>query len=608
MSSDDFMLTAEERRLKHQKRRRLIALSLLLVIVIIAGFFGGRPGVNAIKTWQARHHASKALAYIEQENWSNARNEATAAYQLRPTEPESLRAVARFLSRTRQVEALDFWKQLQERQPLTRQDLRDEATIAMIAAEIPQAEAAVGKLTAQNPEPADWLLAAGVSIDKGVPQNALPALEKIDSRATDREKFQAAVLRLSIATTQEQAAKAWSQLEELSHGQSATALDALVVFARRTLSDQRSASPRLGGDRLPDAAALSHALETHPLAKAPQKLIALDLLEQIDPTKRESLIERAIAEWKAADPASLIALGTWLNGKGEYQRELDAIPLGKTLQNRELFLLRLDALGTLDRWQEVKELLDNDRFPLEPVVQKMYLARCNAKLGEKVAAENNWQRALEAAAGDPNKLITLGDYAQKNGVLDVADSAYSNAIAEAPKLRAAYQGRLRVGQAGGNTKNIYAVLADMLRVWPNDPAIQNDEAYLQLLLLAEPGSPTSGQEDETPSEVSTSNIRLSTLDEIEELAEKLVQKNPASMPHRTLLALARLRQNRPADALAAYANIEVTPRALTPSALAVHAAVLFASGHHEEAKEEAAQLKPDELLPEERALIADIHN
>jgi thioredoxin-like negative regulator of GroEL len=235
MASDDFMLTAEERRLKHQKRRRLIALSLLLVILTVAGFFGGRPAVNAIKTWQARHHASKALAYIEQENWSDARSEATAAYQLRPAEPEALRAVARFLSRTRQVEALDFWKQLRERQPLTRQDLRDEATIAMIAAEIPQAEATVHKLTAENPQPADWLLAAQVSIGKGVPQDALLALEKIDSRATDREKFQAVVLRLSVATTKEQADKAWSQLEELSHGQSATALDALVVFARRTL-------------------------------------------------------------------------------------------------------------------------------------------------------------------------------------------------------------------------------------------------------------------------------------------------------------------------------------------------------------------------------------
>jgi len=35
-------------------------------------------------------------------------------------------------------------------------------------------------------------------------------------------------------------------------------------------------------------------------------------------------------------------------------------------------------------------------LPLDPVVQLMYLARCNAQLGEKTAAENNcsarWNR------------------------------------------------------------------------------------------------------------------------------------------------------------------------------------------------------------------------
>lgn len=78
------------------------------------------------------------------------------------------------------------------------------------------------------------------------------------------------------------------------------------------------------------------------------------------------------------------------------------------------------------------------------------------------------------------------------------------------------------------------------------------------------------------------------------------------MPHRTLLALARLRQNRAADALDAYANIAATPGSLTPSALYIHAAVLLANGHREEAQEEAAHVKMEDLLPEERALIAGI--
>ena len=82
-----------------------------------------------------------------------------------------------------------------------------------------------------------------------------------------------------------------------------------------------------------------------------------------------------------------------------------------------------------------------------------------------------------------------------------------------------------------------------------------------------------------------------------------MQRDPASLPHRTLLALARLRQNRPADALAVYSNIQVTQRALTPSALAVHAAVLAANGRLSEAQAEWKEIPMDKLLPEERELV-----
>jgi len=580
MTSVDFMLTTAEVRLKRQKRRRILLFGLSLAFVIIAGYFGGRPAINEIKSWQARRHADQAFAYIQQQKWVEARNEATAAYQLRPVEPQALRAVARFLSRTKQVEALDFWKQLQDRQTLTREDLRDEAAIALVADEVPRAEDAVGRLISSNPQPADWLLAAQLAINKGVPEDAIPFAEKafLDPNATEPERFQATLLELTSPQTATRAAEAWSRLQTLSRGQSETALNALVVLAQRTLSQSSS-----NDSQAISATDLSHALEKHPLAKASQKLIALELLEHVNPSLRKDLIERAISNWKGGETDSLVALGTWLNGKGEYQREIDTISLDRALQSRELFLQRLDALGALGRWQEVKQLLESDRFPLEPVVQKMYLARCNAQLGEKTAAENNWQRALEAAAGDPFKMMLVGQYAEKNGLIRVAGSAYEAARSGAPKLRVAQQGRLRIAQATGDTAKIHGVLADMLRLWPNDHAVQNDEAYTRLLLSKEESA--------------------NELNSIEQLAEKLMQRDPASLPHRTLLALARLRQNRPADALAVYSNIQVTQRALTPSALAVHAAVLAANGRLSEAQAEWKEIPMDKLLPEERELV-----
>src|SRR5262249_45472971 len=131
--NDDFMLTAEEIRLRTRKRRVITTIALSLVLVLLLGFFGGPPVMNAIKAWQARRHAYKAFAYIDQEKWEDAHKEATAAYELRRTEPQALRAVARFLSRTHQIGALDFWKQLAEKTSLTHQDFRDKAMIGLIA-------------------------------------------------------------------------------------------------------------------------------------------------------------------------------------------------------------------------------------------------------------------------------------------------------------------------------------------------------------------------------------------------------------------------------------------------------------------------------------------
>jgi hypothetical protein len=677
------MLTNHERRaLKRRRRRRLIVAASVLLLLVI-GAVAARPTRGAIKGWQARRHAQKAFAFIEQENWSEAKNEAVAAYQLRETEPQGLRAVARFLSRVRQPQAFEFWDKLRSVQPLTRDDLREEAGAALDVGETARAEAAINELLKQTPEPADELLAAKLALQKGAAADAQPHLDGVLATpgASEQEQLEAVVLQLRSASAADQSRRdaALSRLVKLSASPTATGLQALVLRAQQALasaiSDSQSVTQNPQSDVPAESArnegegaaglsirdptvtrvkerpgfpsemsALAQALTSHPLAQAPQKLLAIDLLIRADPAQRSALIDRAINEWKESDPASVAVLGTWLNGQGEYQRELDTIPLERAIQSRELFLQHVDALGALGRWVEIRKLLESERFPLEPVLQRMYLARCNAQLGEQTASDNNWQRALEAADNDAQKLMTLAEYAEKNGAASVAESAYAAVVRDAPRLRAAWQGRLRAVQATRDTRKIHAVLAEMLKLWPNDLAIQNDEAYLRLLLVPNDspvGSPAPSDEKTVPANpdrtgqtasaaettlpavtpspaaantaaatpernATDDGSRADELIAIEHLAEELVKREPSSLPHRTLLALARLRQQRPVAALAAYDNIQVAPNALSPSALAVHAAVLAGNGHRDDALAEIKQAPPDRLLPEEQAGTADL--
>src|SRR4029077_4329621 len=246
-----------------------------------------------------------------------------------------LRAIARFLSRTRQPDALEFWQQLEKIARLTREDRQDEAAIAIMAGETTRAETAVhALLDSKGVDPGSWLLAAQLSTQKGVADDAMSALRKVfaDARATERQRLQAALLELSLASgtdpADERLTDAWSRIEKMSEGKSAVALDALILLAQRELSAQRTeirgqqSEKQITDNREPITGEreLAQRLASQPLAGAPQKITSLDLLVHAPPSRRDELIAEGIAQWKDGEASDLFALATWLNGKNEFQK------------------------------------------------------------------------------------------------------------------------------------------------------------------------------------------------------------------------------------------------------------------------------------------------
>jgi tetratricopeptide (TPR) repeat protein len=352
---------------------------------------------------------------------------------------------------------------------------------------------------------------------------------------------------------------------------------------------------------------LIESINHHPLAKAPHQLLAADLEISQHRDQRDEIVRRTIKHWKGGNNESLTALAAWLYRNGEQQRLVEAISLDRALQTRELFLQYVDALAALSRWDEIRRIIESERFPLDPVIEHMYLARCFAQQGQENGAENNWQRALEDAAGDLNKLLMLGEYAEKNGAERVATTAFEAAAVTNPKSRQAQQGRLRIAYSARDTKRVHALLQEMLKIWPNDTAIQNDEAYIHLLLIiGGTGSVSFTKLDNSslsPNSSLASSSEAEAVDAIVKLAEKMVRDEPASLPHRTLLALALLKQNRAQDALAVYANLKVPSNAVSASAVAVHASVLASLGRKDEARAEIAKVPSNRLLPEEAMMV-----
>lgn len=593
MSDEDFMLTEEERERK-RRRRRHIQISLVVVLfLIIIGFVVARPIRNAIRSWQARRHAGHAFTLIEQQKWSEARDEATTAYRLQSSEPQALRAVARLLTRAGQGEALEFWKNLRQIAPLSREDLRDEARIALRVNDTARADEAARELLKPiegGPSPSDWLIAAEAQMRKHAFDQARALTEQVlaSPKASRREQFQANVALDNIARnagpgSDSDLAKIGERIVALAQGDDDVSLDALTFLAVHATGAPSESKPPLPVDQLIES------INRHPLARAPHQLLAADLEIARHRDRRDEIVRRTVEHWRGGNNESVLALAAWLYRNGEYQRLVDAIALDRALQTRELFLQHVDALAALGRWDDIRKIIEAERFPIDPVIEHMYLARCFAQQGQKNGAENNWQRALEDAAGDLNKLIMLGEYAEKNGAERVATTAFEAAAVANPKSRQAQQGRLRLAYSARDTKRVHALLQEMIRTWPNDTAIQNDEAYIHLLLIIGANNPSP----EAAAEV----------DAIEKLAEKLVRDEPASLPHRTLLALALLQQNRLQDALGVYANLKVPSNAVSASAVAVHATVLARTGRQNDARAEIAKVPSNRLLPEEAVLV-----
>jgi Tfp pilus assembly protein PilF len=605
---------------------------LALPVVAVLGaavYFAAPPIRGAIKDWQSRRLAHQALAMIDQKKWNEAGTKARDAFLLNPSEPEAWRAIARLRSRTgRTAAAFEFWKKVDEDHRLTIEDRRDFAGAALAAGELATAAKQIDQLLAQKgaPAPSDILLAGQLAVRRKDAVLAVDYAERVmsDNRAKPYEILSAAILVLSVTTpVSPPHITAWKHIEDLARDpENAASLDALVFLAsQQSLSPARStagnesstsfelgaspsqqsvARPSLTGEtslslgpgggvaKQPAATTMglleiADALDKHPNARPQHQLLAFQLRVRHDPALADEFVAQAVERFGKGDDETLAELAAWLNSLGRVRKTLDLVSLDRAVRNQALFLQHINALAALERWDEVKEILMDERFALEPVFQHMYLATALSHVGEETAVTNEWQRALEAAGNNSNKLLALAGYAERNRANDVADATYIQAIKFAPENHAAYVGRLRLAEASGRTADAQTLAANIVKLWPDDAATRNEDAYLRLLLGASDGAAEAAERE----------------------AQILVAQEPWNWAARATLGLARLRLGKKEDALAVFRKVRATGSE-PPGALAVRAAILAVNGYEKGARGDARNLGAEYLLPEERALIAPL--
>jgi hypothetical protein len=360
--------------------------------------------------------------------------------------------------------------------------------------------------------------------------------------------------------------------------------------------DLAATSPSTPAGRTMTLKEVADALENHPDARPGHKLLALEVRARQDPALTDEYVADAVERFGSAArlaqtyqggaelaDETLVALAIWLNKIGRPAKTLEVLPEARAIQRQDLFLQYANALAALQRWSEVKDLFLSEHSVVDPMVQHMYLAVAQARLGSATSATNEWQRALQVA-NTPEKLLTVAANAEQNSAPEIADAAYSEAIKSSPTTnRAAYAGRLRLALAAGKTTQAQTIAAEMAQMWPDDASARNQDAYLRLLLGASGDAAEAAERD----------------------AQVLVAKEPGNWQARATLGLACLRLGRKQEALAAFRGSRATGEE-PPGALAVRAAILAANGHEDGARNDALLVSVKPLLPEERALIAPL--
>lgn len=549
------------------KKHAVIA--ALVVVLLIGAGFGAKFSYRWLKAQRADQFAAQADALSEESKWDEAAEKYRAALQLDPLGYHGLRGAARLASRLARPEDVDLWEQVAKLPQCTVQDRQEYAEVLLRRGRLKVAENVIQDLLKSEPDAKTLTIAAQYSRKMGDNAKAIEFARVALNRAPndDLARFQMAEL-LAASPDPQQHAEARKILWELAEKQGPARPAAIQALAR---------APELSNEERSNVLQMFESLQSSNIVDA---LLVADLRLQLHPDQAAQIYDQTIAHWNRSESPELIDLARWLNLHQQPERVLSLFPVERAFLDNQLLLSRLDALATLQRWEDIDSLLLHPGLTLDPSVLESFRARAALERNATLDAEMHWNHAI-SLAGDPYKLRFVANFAEQSKATAVALKAYDQLAKFPEHADFAYRSTQRLSVRAGDLSIQRAAAEKMSSRAPDDPNAASQLAYLNLL---------SGKD-----------IRANAA-----AAKALVEKYPTRLSYRVTAALGFLRQRDPGLALAQFKPAGAPPIEWqkTPAGWrAVYAAALIASDQREAAREIIATIPMEQLTPEEKALI-----
>jgi hypothetical protein len=549
---------------RKQRGRRWILLIASVLAVIVAVTLAYRW----FKGQRAERFAAAGDALVAADKWNDAAVQYRVALQLDPSNYHGLSGAARLASKAERPEALELWQKVLALPQCTIRDREDYAELLIKTNRLNLAEKAIDPLLKDNPDTKALQLAARYARKIGDNVKAGEYLRIASKRAPDDDapRFQLAEV-LAQSTDAADQAEARKILWELA---------ARPNVYKRAAVEALGAAPELTTD---ERKRLLQELMALTPKTAKDDLLAADMRVQLQPDEAARIYREEVERWRNGQSQGLLDLARWLNAHQQPELVLSTFPVERTLEDNQLLLARLDALATLQRWNDIDGVLNRTDVTLDPSVIESFRARTALERNANLDAEVHWNHAISLAASDPYKLRFVANFAEQSRATAAALKAYEQLARFPEHADFAYRGTQRVSQRIGDTTAQRAVMSKISARAPEDPNAADQLAYLNLLL---------GED----------------VDQNFAVAKKLAEQYPNRLSYRVTTALGYLRQHDPASALAQFKGpVSIDWKRTLPAWRAVYAAALLASDRNNEARDIIASISRDRLNPQERELI-----
>jgi hypothetical protein len=549
---------------RKQRGRRWILLIASVLAVIVAGTLAYRW----FKGQRAERFAAAGDALVAADKWNDAAVQYRVALQLDPSNYHGLSGAARLASKAERPEALELWQKVLALPQCTIRDREDYAELLIKTNRLNLAEKAIDPLLKDNPDTKALQLAARYARKIGDNVKAGEYLRIASKRAPDDDapRFQLAEV-LAQSTDAADQAEARKILWELA---------ARPNVYKRAAVEALGAAPELTTD---ERKRLLQELMALTPKTAKDDLLAADMRVQLQPDEAARIYREEVERWRNGQSQELLDLARWLNAHQQPELVLSTFPVERTLEDNQLLLARLDALATLQRWNDIDGVLSRTDVILDPSVIESFRARTALERNANLDAEVHWNHAISLAGSDPYKLRFVANFAEQSRATAAALKAYEQLARFPEHADFAYRGTQRVSQRSGDTAAQRAAMSKISARAPEDPNAADQLAYLNLLL---------GED----------------VDQNFAVAKKLAEQYPNRLSYRVTTALGYLRQHDPASALAQFKGpVSIDWKRTLPAWRAVYAAALLASDRNNEARDIIASISRDRLNPQERELI-----